>query len=133
MSGSDDIVLTGTGVVTALGFGVAANHAALEAGDSGVADSPDGRLSRAARIEPPYLRTEVPDELKSQIKFLNESGELAVCAAQEALDAAGGSASFADVPSSRRSLYLAQVDCVVASHAYNVERLLNTNVQPLLH
>ena len=111
MSASDDIVLTGTGVVTALGFGVKANHAALAAGTSAVAGSADGRLARAARIEPPYFRTEAPDELDSQIKFLNASGELAVCAAREALDAAGGIASFADVPSGRRSLYLAQVDC----------------------
>lgn len=107
MSDRVDIVVTGTGAITALGFGVEVNVAALARDGTGI-HAADGVFAACAPVEPPYLRCDVPAELESQIKFLNPSSQMGATAAVEAVASAGG---FGDAPAQRRSLYLAQVDC----------------------
>lgn len=105
-------VVTGTGLVTALGFGVEAAWRALGEGQTGIAPlddaDPNAGFGLAALVEPPYLRTEVPRALEAQIKFLNGAGELAVEAAVEARAGAGWEA--ADVAPWAQGLWLAQLD-----------------------
>ncbi len=97
----DDAVLTGVGAVTALGYGVAAIRAAIKAGDSAV-------IEDMARIEPPYLRRDVPREMEAQIKFLNNAGELSVESTAEAM--AQAAIDEDAVAAERRGLYLSQMD-----------------------
>ncbi|MDJ0521577.1 MAG: beta-ketoacyl synthase N-terminal-like domain-containing protein [Planctomycetota bacterium] len=107
-----DAVITGAGCVSALGYGLPEVFAGLDAGRTAIRRSDeaarDERFGSLARMEPPYLRREVPRELEPQIKFLNGAGELAVEAASEAADASG--LSDAGLPPDRRGLYLSQVD-----------------------
>jgi 3-oxoacyl-[acyl-carrier-protein] synthase II len=100
------------GLVTALGHGFEATWRALLEGRTGVravdpsAPTPAERLG--AVVEPPLLRARVPEHLESQAKFVNDSGQLATDAIEEALGAAGVAA--AGIPPERRALYLAQSD-----------------------
>lgn len=102
----DTPVLTGVGVVTGLGFGVAANQAALAAGRTAVRAAPGEEP--VARVEPPYLRAAVPEEMETQVKFLNGAGLLAVEASIEACGAAGWRGD--DEAPERRGLWLSQMD-----------------------
>ena len=112
-SGGDDTrVVTGLWLVTALGFGVDASYAALCAGGCGIGptddSAPDSGTSLAATVQEPLLRTDVPEALEAQIKFLNGAGLLAVNAASEAWRHAGWEAD--DVAPEAKGLWLAQVD-----------------------
>lgn len=107
----DTPVITGAGVVTALGFGVEANLEAVVGGRSAARpaeDAVDGACNQLALVERPYLRREIPRHLEAQIKFLSGSGELAVEAALEAWSAAGW--DEADVEPSRKGVWLSQMD-----------------------
>ena len=84
MSDRVDIVVTGTGAITALGFGVEVNVAALARDGTGI-HAADGVFAACAPVEPPYLRCDVPAELESQIKFLNPSSQMGATAAVEAV------------------------------------------------
>lgn len=107
-----DAAVTGTGCVTALGRTLAESHAAVAAGQAGVRTvddtAADSGMERAAVIDAPFLRIEVPDEMEPQIKFLNGAGELAVEACTEAV----AQAALLDAPyeDTMRGLYLSQMD-----------------------
>lgn len=107
-----DSAITGAGCVTALGRDLASSHAAIAAGESGIRTLDDAAagsgMERAAVIEAPFLRVDVPDEMEPQIKFLNGAGELAVEACTEAVAQAG----LMDAPyeDTMRGLYLSQMD-----------------------
>lgn len=107
-----DAAVTGTGCVTALGRTLAESHAAVAAGQAGVRalddTAADSGMDRAAVIDAPFLRIEVPDEMEPQIKFLNGAGELAVEACTEAVQ----QAALLDAPyeDTMRGLYLSQMD-----------------------
>jgi 3-oxoacyl-(acyl-carrier-protein) synthase len=102
--------ITGLGLVTGLGFGVAANREALRAGRTAIRRVDDGpaATSLAARVEEPLLRLEVPASLEAQLKFLNGSGLLAVEASSEACREAGWRVD--DPEPERRGLWLSQMD-----------------------
>jgi len=105
-------VVTGSGLVTALGFGVAECFTGLLAGQSGIVETADAALDSgcalAAFVPPPYLRVEPPDDLRTQVKFLNGAGELAAQAAFEAHGNSGWAES--DVPGEDCGLWLSQID-----------------------
>ncbi len=108
----DTPVVTGLGLVTALGFGLDANLESLAAGRVGIRAVDGGAgtagTDLAARIEEPLLRTEVPERLEAHLKFLNGAGLLAVNAAVEAWARAAWEAD--DVAPAAKGLWLAQVD-----------------------
>jgi 3-oxoacyl-[acyl-carrier-protein] synthase II len=105
-------VVTGSGLVTALGFGVAESFGELVAGRSGIRPledaSPESGCSLAALVPPPYFRVEPPDELRTQVKFLNGAGELAAQAGFEAYGGSGWAGS--EVPAEECGLWLSQMD-----------------------
>ena len=107
-----DAAITGAGCVTALGRDLAASHTAVASGDAGIRTlddtAADSGMERAAVIDAPFLRIDVPDEMEPQIKFLNGAGELAVEACTEAIQQAG----LMDAPyeDTMRGLYLSQMD-----------------------
>lgn len=109
---ADTPVITGSGLVSALGFGVAASFEELLAGRCAIgptADAePDSGCSLAAFVAPPYLRVEPPDDLRTQVKFLNGAGELAVHAAHEAHETSGWAATT--VAGEDCGLWLSQLD-----------------------
>lgn len=98
--------------MTALGFGAETSFAGLLAGLSGIgttADAaPDSGCGLAAFVPPPSLRAEPPDELRTQVKFLNGAGELAAQVAHEAHGRADWAGS--DVPPEECGLWLSQMD-----------------------
>jgi hypothetical protein len=104
-------VVTGTGLVTALGFGVSATFEALLAGRTGIVPTGDVAIESgaglAALVARPFLRSEPPDELRTQVKFLNGAGELATQAAHDAWrDAAAEDAAAPEAS----GLWLSQMD-----------------------
>lgn len=102
--------LTGLGLVTGLGFGVATNREALGAGQTAVRPVGGAPVAAdvAARVEEPLVRAGVPEGLEAQLKFLNGSGLLAVEAATEACGESRWRAN--DPEPERRGLWLSQVD-----------------------
>lgn len=105
------VAITGLGLVTPLGHGVAENWAAVLAGRIGVrllpgeVEAAAGRwVGRLERVEPP---PGLSPALLSQARFLNRGGLLGVAAAIDAIRQAGDLGSVAP---SRRSLYLATGD-----------------------
>ena len=108
----EDAVITGAGVVTALGYGLDASFEGLAAGTSSVRarddDPASAALVEAAVLDAPFLRAEVPRAMMAEIKFLNDAGELAVEATIEAMAATGIPAN--SIPAERRGLYLSQMD-----------------------
>jgi 3-oxoacyl-[acyl-carrier-protein] synthase II len=104
-------VVTGTGLVTALGFDVAATFDALLAGRTGIVPTGDVAIESgaglAALVERPFLRAEPPDELRTQVKFLNGAGELATQAAHDAWRDAVAEGAAAPEAS---GLWLSQMD-----------------------
>lgn len=108
-------VITGIGAVTALGFSVPSILEALREGVSGLRDlgdaAPHPLIAKAGIVAPPRLRTPVPTDQESQLKFLCPSSELAVNAVAEAVGSAGENGLDLDaVAPERKSLYLAQAD-----------------------
>ena len=107
-----DSVITGAGCVTAIGRDLAASHAAIAAGETGIRTLDDAAagsgMERAAVIDAPHLRIDVPDEMEPQIKFLNGAGGLAVEACTEAITQAG--LMEAPYEDTMRGLYLSQMD-----------------------
>lgn len=107
--------ITGSGVVTALGFSVLSNFEPLTENVSAIREMDDGAtapmLTQAAVVSAPRLRTKVPEDMESQLKFLNPSGQLALNAVKEAVDTASAAGLDLDaIEPGRKSLYLAQVD-----------------------
>lgn len=110
-NGANLPVITGTGVVTALGFSVLSNFEALRENVTGVREAAEHGLTRAAVVREPRLRVSVPKEQESQLKFLSPSSRLAVNAVSEAVATAGATGLDLDaIDPARKSLYLAQVD-----------------------
>jgi 3-oxoacyl-[acyl-carrier-protein] synthase II len=105
------VAITGMGLVTALGRGVGANWAAVEAGRTALATAtnPDlpAWLQCVARVEGAALPEDIPTKLLSQSKFLNRGGVLAVLAALEAVAQAAPPEA---VPPAERCLYVATGD-----------------------
>ena len=105
------VAITGMGLVTALGRGVDANWAAVEAGRTALAPAADPDLPAwlqcFARIEGVALPEDLPTKLLSQSKFLNRGGVLAVLAA---LEAAGQAALPEAIPPGERCIYVATGD-----------------------
>ncbi len=110
--GPRDAVITGTGIVSPLGFGTERVFRALAAGNGAVREMGDAESgsarSQGAPVEPPYLRASVPRAMEPQIKFLNDSGEMAVEATIEAM--AGSGVLDGDTAPPMRGLYLSQMD-----------------------
>ena len=105
-------VVTGSGLVTALGFGVTPSFEGLLAGRSGIQETADAAqdsgCALAAFVPPPYLRVEPPDDLRTQVKFLNGAGELAAQVASEAHGDSGWDEY--EVPGEDCGLWLSQLD-----------------------
>ena len=104
----DAVVITGLGLVSALGAGTAANWAAVAAGRTGIGPVEEtSGTSWLGRVEGVALPADLPPKLVSQAKFLNRSGVFGVVAAGEAVAQSGG---LDDVPAARRSLYVGTGD-----------------------
>ncbi|MDJ0973231.1 MAG: beta-ketoacyl synthase N-terminal-like domain-containing protein [Planctomycetota bacterium] len=105
-------VVTGIGAVTALGFSVPSNIEAVRENVSGLrALETDGIVAQAGIVSEPRLRTEVPKDQESQLKFLSPSSQLAVNAVAEVVaSGAERGLNLEAVEPARKSLYLAQVD-----------------------
>lgn len=105
------VAITGMGLITALGRGVGANWAAVEAGRTSLAPATDpdkpAWLQCFARIEGAALPEDLPVKLLSQSKFLNRGGVLAVLAALEAVAQAAPPES---IPPGERCIYVATGD-----------------------
>jgi 3-oxoacyl-[acyl-carrier-protein] synthase II len=107
-----EVVITGVGLVTALGATAAENGERLLAGETGLARMAGEGLpdflrvrGRVGRVE---LPTAVPQKLMSQQRFLNRSSLLGLMAAHEAAFQAGPGVSL--VPPERRALAVAAGD-----------------------
>lgn len=115
-----DAAVTGAGVITALGAGLAATWEGLLEGRDGARTLPDdggtGGMPRAATIDEPWLRAAVPEAQEAQAKFLNASGQLAVTAAAEA--ASAGRLAEAGATEGERAFFLAQVDWTPCSFTH---------------
>ena len=94
------------------GFGVAESFEGLLAGRSGIAPTDDAAFDSggalSALVERPYLRVDPPGDLRTQMKFLNGAGELAVQAAHEAHDGSGW--ADAECPPDECGLWTSQLD-----------------------
>jgi 3-oxoacyl-(acyl-carrier-protein) synthase len=108
----DTPVLVGAGLASALAYGVGSTLEALSAGRTAISPlagaSPPGAASMAALVASPELRAPVPASLEPQIKFLNGAGRLAVEAATEAWERAGGAATAR--AGEAQGLWLSQMD-----------------------
>ena len=109
------VVISSLGLATGLGLDLRSTLDALHSGERAVRDQDDAPpgtpVARAATAPVEDLESRVPEELESQVKFLNGSGRLGVLAAMEAmqgLEIAGF--TLDSTPPRRRSLYLAQLD-----------------------
>ncbi len=108
MNDKCDVVITGAGVVTALGRGVDTTTSQLTSGASAVRNLYGATPVRGARIEDTSIHCDVPRDLESQIKFLSASGRFAVDATREAALQAG--LDGGEIAGPRKGLYLAQGD-----------------------
>ena len=115
----DDAAITGLGLVSPLGFGVATVADAIAAGrEAGTRVGNDGDppgTRRAALVAEPWLVEPIPEAHAAQAKFLTASGQMAVTAVREALAEAGLPAG--PTPDVRRGLYLAQMDWMAIEYA----------------
>ncbi|MCG6552617.1 MAG: hypothetical protein L7F77_09840 [Candidatus Magnetominusculus sp. LBB02] len=110
-----DVVITGMGLVTALGTGIEENWQAIKADKTGVCRHHlDGRpmsMQHYGKVKDIALPFEIPHKLTSQMKFLNRGSTLGFAAALDALKNSG--MDFPDmnaIPPGRRALYIATGD-----------------------
>jgi 3-oxoacyl-[acyl-carrier-protein] synthase II len=105
------VAITGVGLITPLGRGVAANWSAVAEGRIGVRGSADPGVPAGMRfvgrvdaVAPP---SDLPDELLPQVRFLNRGALLGLAAMDDALAQA---APLDAAAPERRALYLATGD-----------------------
>jgi 3-oxoacyl-[acyl-carrier-protein] synthase II len=105
------VAITGLGLVTPLGRGVAANWDAILAGRCGVREEGDGErppwMRWVGRVGALTVEEEVPAPLLPQLRFLNRGARLGLAAA---VDAVLQAAIPAAVPAARRALVVATGD-----------------------
>ncbi|MCD4748530.1 MAG: hypothetical protein K8R59_04075, partial [Thermoanaerobaculales bacterium] len=107
------VAITGTGLITPFGAGVDATRQGIQANRVAVAEpTGDGPPWMECVGRAPSEFESFPSRLQGQVRFLNRGACLGYNAALGAI----GQAGDPQVPSSRRSLYLAtgdltQVDC----------------------
>ena len=107
-----EVVVTGAGLLTALGIGVEENWRQVKALKTGIGHYPNegrprsfqylGRVTEFPRLEPPAAH------LTAQMKFLNRGSLLGLAAASQAVAAADG--PFRAISPARRALYIASGD-----------------------
>lgn len=110
-----EVVITGMGLITALGLGIEENWNAIKSLVTGVAHYPQEGYPRAMQyfgkvrqVSYPY---EIPHKLTNQMKFLNRGSILGFAAALDAVaDSRIGFPDMNATPPGRRSLYIATGD-----------------------
>jgi 3-oxoacyl-[acyl-carrier-protein] synthase II len=111
MSGRE-VVITGTGLTTALGKNAGENMAALTAMKTGIArhqvDGLPDFMQYKAEVKEYELPPDIPPKQEGQMKFLNRGALLGFCSSCEAIS--GVRERISDIPPSRRALYIASGD-----------------------
>lgn len=106
------MVITGMGLISPLGGTVAENWENMKALRTGIGYYPrenaPGYLQYLGKIQAAQAPADIPAKIAGQMKFLNRGAMLGLISAEEALGGLGP--SLADVPPSRRSLYVASGD-----------------------
>lgn len=110
-----EVVITGMGLVTALGTGVREHWENIKALKSGIERHPqDGcpvDMQYFGKVTDVVLPFEIPNKITSQMKFLNRGSALGFAAALDALKHSGiGFPDMNGIPAGRRSLYIATGD-----------------------
>lgn len=107
-----DVVITGIGLISPLGRNAAENWEHMKALQTGIGHYPrEGMpafLEYLGKVTDLTLPGDIPQKIHGQLKFLNRGALLGFTAAQEATAAAAFQA--AEVPPSRRALYVASGD-----------------------
>ncbi|KWT85892.1 beta-ketoacyl-[acyl-carrier-protein] synthase family protein [Candidatus Magnetominusculus xianensis] len=110
-----EVVITGMGLVTSLGFGIEENWGNIRALKTGVAHYPQEGCPRAmqyyGKVEAFAYPFDIPNKLTSQMKFLNRGSTLGFAAALDAIkNSRIGFPDMNGIPPGRRALFIATGD-----------------------
>lgn len=115
-----EVVITGMGLITPLGRGVAENWENMRQMKTGLAhyphDAAPGFLQYMGKVNDFEVDWEIPHKLQSQMKFLNRGSRLGFFAAHEALASSGTDLSI--IPMGRRALYIASGDLTTVGYDF---------------
>jgi len=115
-----EVVITGMGLITALGSNVEENWANLKALRTGIRFHPKDGLPSAlqhfGRVAHCELPDHIPQKLQGEMRFLNRGALLGLVAACEAVQQSG--ARLSGVPPGRRALYIASGDATKVGYDF---------------